>query len=162
MTKVTKRQYVNHMCVVCGRENALSIQANFYELEDGRSYCRFTARPEHASYPGRMHGGMVAAVMDEVIGRAIHIAHPEQVGVTVQFDLTYRKAAPIGVELQAVGRITKDTPRIFEGEGELLLPDGSVAVSAFGRYVKMPLDQIVEGEMDEPIYLPCDLEQVEV
>ncbi len=36
----------------------------------------FTLREEHQSYPGRLHGGISTAILDETIGRAITIADP--------------------------------------------------------------------------------------
>lgn len=38
------------------------------------------------------------------------------------------------------------TGRIFEGTGEIVLADGSVAVEASGRYLKLPIDRIAEGD----------------
>jgi hypothetical protein len=40
--------------------------------------------------------------------------------------------------------VTRDTSRIFEGAGEILLKSGEVAVSAVGKYMKMPIDKITE------------------
>ncbi|HKL26519.1 MAG TPA: hypothetical protein VJ910_09875, partial [Desulfuromonadales bacterium] len=45
----------------------------------------------------------------------------------------------------AIGRITVDSGRIFEGTGEIYLPDGQVAVSAEGRYLRRRLDQITDS-----------------
>ena len=48
----------------------------------------------------------------------------------------------LGTELTARGRITRDRRRLFEGTGEIYLPDGTVAVSAAGRYMRLPLESI--------------------
>ena len=48
-----------------------------------------------------------------------------------------------------VGRITRDTRRIFEGTGEILLPDGEIAVEGSGKYIKLPLDEIADFDYDE-------------
>jgi len=63
-------------------------------------------------------------------------------GVTADLAVRFRQPVPLGVELIARGRVTRDTRRLFEGAGELYLPDGSVAVTATGRYVKLKLDAI--------------------
>ena len=47
------------------------------------------------------------------------------------------------------GCFTRDTPRLFEGAGEIVLDDGVVAVEARGRYMKMPLDAITDGDFDQ-------------
>ena len=90
-----------------------------------------------------MHGGVITAVMDETIGRAIMIRYGEAIwGVTAELNVRFRKPVPLGVELTAVGRIISENSRLFEGTGELYLPDGSVAVEAAGKYVKLDISKI--------------------
>ncbi len=163
------------MCLVCGAGNPLGLQARFYELEAetagaggagagggadagdagggaaaGRELLGvFTLREEHQSYPGRLHGGISSAILDETIGRAITIAHPGTWGVTAELTLRYRKPLPLSGEIRAVGRITRDTRRLFEGTGEILLGDGTVAVEASGKYLKMTLDEITGDDFDQ-------------
>jgi acyl-coenzyme A thioesterase PaaI-like protein len=132
--------------MVCGSENPWSLKARFYELESGDLLGVFRPLEEHQSYPGRMHGGVTSALLDETIGRAINIRDPEAWGVTVELALRYRKPVPLDEELRVVGRITKDSSRLFEGTGELLLADGTVAAEASGRYMKMPIERIAEGD----------------
>jgi acyl-coenzyme A thioesterase PaaI-like protein len=98
-----------------------------------------------------MHGGVISGVLDETIGRAVMIGLPpgqEVWGVTVELTLRYRKPVPLDVELQAVGRLTRDSRRLFEGSGELLLPDGTVAVEAKGRFVKLPVQEIADWDSE--------------
>lgn len=70
-------------------------------------------------------------------------------GVTVELSLKYRKPVPLDIPLKVVGRITRSTHRIFEGSGEILLEDGTVAVEAQGRYLKMPIEKITTKEFIE-------------
>jgi uncharacterized protein (TIGR00369 family) len=132
--------------MVCGRDNPWSLKARFYELEDGELAGEFDALEHHQSYPGRLHGGISSAILDETIGRAVNITDPNAWGVTVELTVRYRKPVPLGQPIRAIARITRDTSRIFEGTGEIVLPDGSVAVSASGKYMKMPIDQIADGD----------------
>jgi hypothetical protein len=60
----------------------------------------------------------------------------------------YRRPVPLDEELRVVGRITKDSSRLFDGTGEILLADGEVAVEASGKYLKMPIERIAEGDFD--------------
>lgn len=148
------------MCLVCGTDNPFGLQGRFYELA-GREADReggaagpellglFTPREEHQSYPGRLHGGVISAILDETIGRAMLIAHPGEWAVTAEFTVRYRKPVPLDEEIRCMARITRDTSRLFEGTGEIVLADGSVAVSARGRYLKMPAEAISEGGMPE-------------
>ena len=144
--KVIAAQNISRMCMVCGAENPWSLKARFYELENGELLGVFAPLDSHQSYPGRVHGGVTSAALDETIGRAINIRQPEAWGVTVELTVRFKKPVPLGVELRAVGRITRDTRLLFEGTGELMLPDGTVAAEAVGKYMKMPIDKIAEGD----------------
>lgn len=147
--KVRRAQNISRSCLVCGAENDSGLHACFYELADGELLGVFQPRNEHQSYPGRLHGGISTAVLDETIGRAITIAHPDTWGVTVEITMRFRKPVPLDGEIRALGRITRDTPRLFEGTGEIVLADGVVAVEARGKYMKMALDAITDGDFDQ-------------
>jgi uncharacterized protein (TIGR00369 family) len=147
--RVIGTQNVSRMCMVCGVENAAGLKGRFYELENGELLGVFQPLEEHQSYPGRLHGGVSSALLDETIGRAINLSNPDSWGVTVELTLRFRKPVPLGREVRAVGRITKDSSRLFEGTGEIVLDDGSIAVEARGRYLRMPIDRIVDGDFGQ-------------
>ena len=135
------------MCFVCGESNPAGVHVRFYEQEDGSILSRFTGADQHQGYPTRMHGGVISAIMDETMGRAIMVSHGEDIwGVTVELSIRYRKPVPLNVPLTAVGRIVNESTRLFEGSGELYLPDGSVAAEGTGKYVKLDMRQL--GEFD--------------
>lgn len=100
---------------------------------------------EHQSYPGRLHGGIASTILDETIGRAILVGNETEIwGVTIDLNLHYKKPIPLGLELQVVGRVTEESSRFFKGTGEIVLPNGDIAVTARGRYMKVPLEKIAD------------------
>lgn len=145
---IRSAQNVSRMCMVCGVENDAGLHARFFELEDGELVGVFTPREQHQGYPGRLHGGIASTILDETIGRAINTSDTDAWGVTIELTVRYRKPVPLDGEIVAHGRITKDSGRIFEGSGEILLDDGSVAVEATGRYLRLPIDTIAEGDFE--------------
>lgn len=148
--RVTRKQKNSKMCFVCGLKNPFGLKADIYELENQDLVCLFTPGEEHQSYPGRLHGGITTAVLDEIIGRAILMNHEEEIwGVTMEFTTRFKKPIPLGVELRAIGRITKETHRTFEGTGEILLPDDTVAATGSGVYLRTPLDRISDFNAEE-------------
>lgn len=147
--KVKKKQENSKMCIVCGMENELGLKAYFYELENKDLVAIFTPIDEHQSYPGRLHGGIASAILDETIGRAMLINDRETWGVTVELNLKYRKPIPLNEELKVVGRVTSDRKRIFEGTGEIILANGEVAVSGYGKYIKMPISKISDVSQED-------------
>ncbi len=138
--KILKKQKIGKMCAVCGSENEFGLKSTFYELDDGQVLALCVPRQEHQSYPGRMHGGIAGAILDETIGRAIYIKDKNAWGVTIELKLRFHKPIPLDEELRAMGRITRDTRRIYEGEGEIFLSSGEIAVSATAKYFKVPLE----------------------
>jgi hypothetical protein len=82
----------------------------------------------------------------------------------VEFSTKFKKPVPTDRPVRVVGRIVKEGSRIFEGTGEILLEDGSVAVEGQGRYIKMPLDSIADFDFDAQEWkvVPCADDPVEV
>jgi len=145
--RIIKKQHNSRMCFTCGLKNEFGLKASFFELENGDLAAVFTPGDGHQGYPGRLHGGVAGAILDETIGRAILINHDNVWGVTAELTTKYLKPIPLNEEIRVLGRITKDTSRLFEGTGEILLKNGEVAAKGFGKYIKMPLDRI--SEFDE-------------
>jgi uncharacterized protein (TIGR00369 family) len=155
--RVRSAQNVSRMCLVCGVDNVAGLGARFYELDDGELVGVFTPREEHQGYPGRMHGGVITALLDETIGRAINVTDPGTWGVTVEFTIRFRKPVPLDAEVRAIGRITSNSGRVFEGTGEIILADGIVAAEGRGKYVKMVLGDIADESFAENEWVPDDL-----
>ncbi len=147
--KVTGKQPNSKMCFVCGLKNNFGLKSRFFNLENGEIMAIFTPVEEHQGYPGRLHGGIAAAILDETIGRAI-IAHKAGSlwGVTLNFSMKLRKPVPLDQDVRVVARITGENKRTFEGTGEIVLDDGSVAIEASGRYLKMDISRITEFDFD--------------
>lgn len=165
--KVTKKQPNSKMCFVCGLENKFGLKSRFYELEDGQLMAIFQPSDEHQGYPGRLHGGIAATILDETIGRAIMNSHSDIIwGVTVDFSMKLRKPVPMDGEIKVLARIVSEGTRSFQGEGEILLPDGQAAVVAKGKYLKMDIEKIAdfdhEGDEWQVVPLPDDPEVIDV
>ncbi len=147
---VNRKQFNAKMCFVCGLDNNSGLKASFYETENNQLVAIFNPNEFHQSYPNRLHGGVITAILDETIGRAIMIDNnQDDWGVTVEFTTRYRKPIPLNEELRAIGRITKNGKRIFEGTGEILLADGSIGAEGHGKYLKIPLDKIAGSAVKE-------------
>ena len=142
---VVKKHNAGKGCFVCGVNNPFGLHTDFFELEDGTLVAKVTPSEHHQSYPGRLHGGVITAALDETIGRAIMMRYGDAIwGVTVELNVRFLKPVPLDTPLTIVGRITSDKSRIFEGAGELYLPDGTVAADCVGKYIKMELGKIAD------------------
>ena len=77
-----------------------------------------------------------AAILDEIIGVAIWRAGYNV--AVVNLDIQFRQAIPVDSTVTVEARMTEENGRKIYGTGEILLPDGSVAVSGKGIYVEAP------------------------
>ena len=152
--KVLRKQNNSRECVVCGTHNHASLGASIYEVEGDMVVGLITGKDIHQSYPHRMHGGMATALLDEIIGRAINVYEPETFGVTGALD----------EEIKVVGKITRNTSRLFEAEGFIEDKDGNILDIAHATYIKQPVETIAGEEFsDEDWFLiPDDVEYIEV
>ena len=165
--RVTGKQPNSKDCFVCGLDNEHGLKSSFFELENGDLIARFNPADGHQGYPGRMHGGVSAAILDETIGRAVMNHDKDGVwGVTLEFSMKFRKPVPLDQEVVVRARVISENKRTFEGSGEIVLPDGSVAVEGKGRYLKMALGKITdsdfEGEQWEVIMQDDDPQEIDI
>jgi acyl-coenzyme A thioesterase PaaI-like protein len=90
-----------------------------------RARCTFTAA--HSGSPFRVHGGVVAAALDEVVGVAAAAAGAS--GMTVGLNVTLKGGTPFGVPVEIVGRYVRSEGRKRYASGEVIV-DGEVTAHA--------------------------------
>ena len=107
-----------------------------YELDNGRVVTTWTPTDDHAGFPGFAHGGLVAAVLDDVMGRCSVLER--RWVVTGRMEVRYRAPAPIGAPLRAEGWVVKSTRRVLAAAGGLVDAAGLVVAEASGTYLPVP------------------------
>ena len=147
--KILKKQNSSADCIVCGAHSHSSLKTIFYETENDIIVARFKSQDLHQSFPGRMHGGMVTAVLDEVIGRAVMIKDPNQWGVTGEIKVRFIKPTPLNEELQCVGKIVKENSRLFKGVGYLETLQGEILATCEATYFKLDIEKITDDPNEE-------------
>lgn len=144
--KVAGKQFITELCFGCGKDNHDGLQGQFYNLEEGKVVAFFQPGDMFQSYPQRLHGGVTASILDEVLGRAILPLEPDTWAVTAELTVRYKKPVPLNTTLTVIAEVTENTRRLFRCSGELVLPDGQVAATATGTYMKQTLEQIADVE----------------
>lgn len=165
--KVTGKQPNSRMCFVCGLKNKFGLKASFYETDKNELIALFKPYQEHQGYPGRLHGGIAAAILDETIGRTITMGKVGEIwGVTLEFSIKYKKPIPLNEEIKVVAKLTEEDKRLFKGTGEIILPNGEVAAIAEGKYLRMPIEKIADFDRDvnewRVVELETDPESIEI
>jgi uncharacterized protein (TIGR00369 family) len=145
--KVIRKQNNSSDCIICGLSNSAGLHAHFYVLEDFSLGSVIVFRPEHQSYLNRVHGGMIAALIDESIGRAVQCLDDQIWGVTFELSVSYLKPVPYGTPLFCVGKIARNS-RIFTGSGYIADPDGTILAKGTAKYLRLTPEQICGRPLD--------------
>lgn len=155
--KVVQKQKNSRMCAICGLDNVYGVRAPFYTMEDKSVVTLFNYRPEHQSYPGRVHGGLITAMLDEMGLRSLwaYEGSESTYGVTTSLQTKYRKPVPYDTQLVGRGIIVKDTPHFCTSHCTISLPDGTLLAEGEVNYLKMPVSKLGDGisEHEEMCYL---------
>ena len=61
------KQPNSKMCFVCGLKNVAGLHSFFYELDNDELLAIFKPEEAHQGYPGRLHGGIATAILDETM-----------------------------------------------------------------------------------------------
>lgn len=144
------KQPNSRMCFICGVENPVGLHLHIYETEPGVVETIYTA-PEHfQGYPGVMHGGIVAAILDEVSGRA-HMGDPSspRFMFTGKLEIKYRKNVPIGQPLKIIGKAGKDRTKFAECWAGIYDESGELLAEANAIHINVPQDQFDMSKLDE-------------
>ena len=129
-------------------ENPVGLHLHFFWIPNG-VMAFFTPKPEHQSYNGRMHGGLITVLLDEIMGNYLfkkegvpaytaridlRFRTPVQIGTTIRYtariDLRFRTPVQIGTTIRCEGHEVKRKGRLVVMEGVIINPDGTVAAEA--------------------------------
>ncbi len=125
-------------CFVCGRENPYGLRLNFYETAPGEVVVEYTVPEQFQGYPGVVHGGVVAAMLDEVTGRVHMGGDPPRFMFTARLDVRYHKNVPVGKPLRIVGYAGKSKERTATASGKIFGPEGELLAEAEALLVNVP------------------------
>ena len=147
-----KRQPNSRHCFICGRENPVGLHLHIYETAPGEVQATYIA-PEHfQGYPGVLHGGIVAAILDEISGRAHMGSDPldPRFMFTARLEVKYRRNVPIGRQLRIIGKAGKSRSKsaeawagIYDAETDELLAEGSTLL------IDVPKEQFDKSRLNE-------------
>ena len=142
------RQPNSDNCFVCGRRNPRGLYMVFYDDGENEVFSEYTVGEDYQGYPGIVHGGVVASMLDEVVARVAMIGDPHHFMLSVKLQVKYRHAVPISTPLKVVGRIVKLRGRLGRAVGQVLLPNGQVAAEAEMTLADVPDEFVNNVNMD--------------
>jgi uncharacterized protein (TIGR00369 family) len=120
-------------CFACGQANPIGLRLRFEEDGEGIR-AQFTPGPQYQGYQGVLHGGIVAAALDDAMANLFHRQGRET--LTARLEIRYRREAPVGRPLVVTARTTAERGRMFTAEATLALPDGTCLAEARGTLMR--------------------------
>ena len=149
-----RKQPNSRMCFLCGRQNPIGLKLDFYEdHETNQVRVEITVPEVFQGYPGVVHGGIVAALLDEVAGRAVLIGgSDEDLMATLRLTVRYRRPTPTGVPLTVVGWVERPGQRMAKVAGEIRLPDGTVTAEGEVILGEVPDEFRARWEPEKPYW----------
>jgi uncharacterized protein (TIGR00369 family) len=137
-------------CFVCGLENPMGLHMHFYQSTPDEVTAEYVAPEHYQGYPGILHGGITAAILDEAAGRAFMGSDPQASNFmyTAELKVKYKKKVPIGQPLKIIGRRGKRLRWTAEATAEIYDAQGDLLASATALLVDVP-DQIPAEELEQ-------------
>jgi len=135
------------MCFVCGRDNPVGLKMQFYDNDEHTVTSNLVVDARFQGYPEIVHGGILASILDEVVGRVAMIGDHHHFMMTVNMKVQYRLPVLVNAPITAVGKIVRLKGRIGKAEGQILLEDGRVACSAELTLADMPTEIANESRL---------------
>ncbi|HEX9027943.1 MAG TPA: PaaI family thioesterase [Anaerolineales bacterium] len=132
------RQPNSHHCFVCGLANPFGLQLKFYETGPGEVTTEVTIPEQFQGYPGIVHGGVVAAMLDEVAARSQMSGDPPRFMYTARLNVQYRKNVPVGQPIRAVGKAGASRRRTAAATSAIYAMDGTLLAEADALMVDVP------------------------
>jgi uncharacterized protein (TIGR00369 family) len=123
-------------CFVCGENNAAGLKLRIRtDAERGESTADVTFAEHFQGWAKIVHGGLLAAVLDEAM---IYAAGAKGLKcVTGEMTVRYVKPASTGVAYKLTGRFVEEKGRIVIAESKLLDSDGQEVARASSKLFKV-------------------------
>ncbi len=135
-------------CFVCGLHNPFGLQLRFFNSAPGEVTAEVTVPEQYQGYPGVVHGGIVAAMLDEVSGRSQMGGDPPRFMFTARLDIRYRRNVPVGQPLRLVGTAGESKRRTATAHGAIYGPNGELLAEAEAVLVNVPDEVLDRADLD--------------
>jgi uncharacterized protein (TIGR00369 family) len=123
-------------CFGCGGANERGMRLTF-EQDDAARCIRGTFRlgAEYSGGAGLLHGGVIALLLDEAMGKVNRFRGLR--AVTAELNIEYLKPVPVGQEIVVEAREIEKNGRSLFHTGEIRNASGDVLARGRGRFVEV-------------------------
>jgi acyl-coenzyme A thioesterase PaaI-like protein len=137
--EMTARRY----CFGCGDLNAAGLKLDFH-FEGSEAVAELVPQERHQGYPGIMHGGVIAAALDEAMGWAMYGAGVW--AVTGKMEVKFRQPLRLHQKATVSGEVIRNRGRWLELRGEIRSEEGKLIAESYALFMRVPEERARELE----------------
>jgi len=132
-----------HNCFACGDLNERGLHLRLH-LDEGRCWTKLTLGRDLEGWDGIAHGGILAAILDEVMAWAL--VATDAWGVTARLTVEFKRPVPVDRPIRAEGWLTEARRRLLRTEGRILDAETAELLTR-GRAVYVAADAARKAEL---------------
>src|SRR3984893_14950705 len=127
-------QMQKNNCFACGMNNPDGMRLKFTLDEKTKtSQCRFRLDKRYTGPPGHCHGGIIATILDDAMGKVNKLRHV--ISLTKEMNVEYLKPVPLHKPLHVEGREVSVSGRIHINTAEIRNENNEVLARSKGTFI---------------------------
>jgi uncharacterized protein (TIGR00369 family) len=132
--KMKMPKHVKNTCFGCGKDNADGMKLKFFvDEEKQQTVCNFRLTAKYQGPPGHAHGGIIATILDEAMGKVNKLRHV--IALTKTMNIEYMRPVPLRKPLTAVGYEKSVEGRKHLNAAEIRNASGEVLARCEGLFI---------------------------
>jgi uncharacterized protein (TIGR00369 family) len=142
-------------CYVCGQSHPRGLRIRFFTDERRLVYAHFLPDQTQTGYDAVVHGGVISALLDELIGWSVYL-HQDRFAYTAEVNVRFLRPLLAGQRYHASSRVGTGHGRIWEADGGLFDEAGRACATGHGKYYLLSPEQTADFAR-KLTYRPGDL-----
>jgi uncharacterized protein (TIGR00369 family) len=127
-------QMQKNYCFACGMNNPQGMRLKFTLDEPRQTFvCKFRLSKRYTGPPGHCHGGIIATILDDAMGKVNKLHHV--VALTKEMTVEYFKPVPLHKPLHVEGREVSVQGRVHINEAEIMDDKNEVLARSRGTFI---------------------------
>jgi uncharacterized protein (TIGR00369 family) len=135
-------------CFACGKDNPAGMRLKFaYDEERDCFVCRFRLDKRYTGPPGHCHGGIIATILDEAMGKVNKLRHV--IALTSEITVDYVKPVPLNRPLRVESRELRVRGRKHVNVAEILNQKGETLARSRGTFIAIDPQRMFAKFVDQ-------------
>jgi acyl-coenzyme A thioesterase PaaI-like protein len=130
-------------------ENPVGLKLRFIRTAEGEVRAEYEPADHFQGYPGVLHGGIAAGMLDEASGRVHMGGDPPRFMFTAKLEVRYRKNIPMGQRLHVIGKAMGSRGRVAKSWAGIYDEKETLLAEAKAVLMDIPDEMFRESDLGE-------------